>query len=376
MRATRLSTLGLRNLEPAEIAPGAGVTLLWGRNGAGKTNLLEAVYLGLAGRSPRTRNDREAIAFGEPLARVEVEIRDGEGDDPGSRTFLWALERAGERRHQVDGRPVDAASAELRPALSVFMPDRLVLVKGPPAARRAHLDRFCAALWPARAEARRRYGRALAQRNALLGRIRAGTGAVASLDAWDAELAGSGAELIEVRRAAGLALAPPFARAAAELGLEGEAELAYRPRSEATDPEALAGELAHRREADLARGFTTHGPHLDELSLSRGGRALRRYGSQGEQRLGLLALLFAEREMLIAEGRPPPLMLLDDVTSELDPGRRSRLCERLLEGGGQALITATEPGQLPAECPRLELAVREGRVLAEVSNGPPGAEAA
>ena len=138
----------------------------------------------------------------------------------------------------------------------------------------------------------------------------------------------------------------------------------YRPRSEASSAEELAGELAERRQADLDRGFTTHGPHLDELALRRDGRALRRYGSQGEQRLALLALLFAEREVLIEEGRPPPLMLLDDVTSELDPDRRTHLCDRLVAGGGQALITATEPGQLPAECPREELGMREGRVIA------------
>ncbi len=362
MRARRVATLGLRNLADAQVELGDAVTLVWGPNGAGKTNLLEALYLGLAGRSPRTRTDREAIAFGQKLGRVEVEVTDG----PETSTFRWALERGSERRHQVDGRPVDpTAAAELRPALSVFMPDRLVLVKGPPAARRAHLDRFCSALWPARAETRRRYGRALAQRNALLGRIRAGVAGEASLDAWDAELGAAGIELMEIRARAVGSLASPFATAAPELGLEGDPTLAYRPRSDAADPQELAAELAERRASDLARGFTSHGPHLDEVAISRGGRALRRYGSQGEQRLALLGLLFAEREVLVAEGRPGPLMLLDDVTSELDPSRRRLLCERLEAGGGQALITATEPSQLPAECPRLELAMREGNVFVE-----------
>jgi len=365
----RVATLGIRNLADGEVGLGDGVTLLWGANGAGKTNLLEALYLGLAGRSPRTRADREAIAFGAPLGRVEVDVEDGAE----RRRFLWALERGQERRHRVDGHALDAA-AELRPALSVFMPDRLVLVKGPPAARRAHLDRFTAALWPARTEARRRYGRALAQRNSLLGRIRAGAASEDSLDAWDAELAGAGVELIAIRAEALGALGPPFARTATDLGLAGGAELAYRPRSEASEAAALAAELAARRGSDLARGFTSHGPHLDEVQISRDGRALRRYGSQGEQRLALLALLFAEREVLGAADRPAPLMLLDDVTSELDPDRRALLCERLLGGGGQALVTATEASQLPAECPRLELAMREGRVLADAASPP--AEAA
>jgi DNA replication and repair protein RecF len=370
--ARRVATLGFRNLADGETPLGDGVTLVWGPNGAGKTNLLEALYVGLAGRSPRTRSDRETIAFGAPLARVEVEVADG----PEVRGFLWALERGAERRHRVDGRDVDAgAGAELRPALSVFMPDRLVLVKGPPAARRAHLDRFCTALWPARADVRRRYGRALAQRNALIGRIRAGIADALSLDAWDTELATSGAELIEIRAEAVGTLAGPFAAAGEELGLDGSAVLTYRPRSEATDASQLAAELRERRGTDIDRGFTSHGPHLDEMAITRAGKALRRYGSQGEQRLALLALLFAEREVLVAAGRGPPLMLLDDVTSELDPTRRALLCDRLLAGGGQALITATEAAQLPAECPRLELAMREGRLISDAS-GPGSAAAA
>ena len=366
MRVRSVTTLGFRNLAGGETPLAEGVTLLWGPNGAGKTNLLEAVYMGLAARSPRTRADREVIAFGGALARVEVELADAAE----RRTFLCAIERGEERRHRVDGKALDAAAlADLRPALSVFMPDRLALVKGPPAARRSHLDGFCGALWPARAEPRRRYGRALAQRNALLGRIRAGAAGPAALDAWDAELAAAGAELMGIRAAACESLAGPFADAAGQLGLDGDASLAYRPRSEAPGAEALAAELAGRRAADVDRGFTTHGPHLDELALTRGSRALRRYGSQGEQRLALLALLFAEREVLIDEGRPPPLMLLDDVGSELDPDRRALLCERLRAGGGQALITATEPGQLPPECPRQELAMRAGAVIAAAGAG-------
>jgi DNA replication and repair protein RecF len=363
MRARTVATLGFRNLADAEVALGDGVTLVWGANGAGKTNLLEALYVGLAGRSPRTNSDREAIVFGASLARVEVEVEDL--DAGGIHAFRCAIERGVERRHQVDGRQADpAALAELRPALSVFMPDRLVLVKGPPAARRAHLDRFCAALWPARVEARRRYGRALAQRNALIARVRAGAAGEGSLDAWDAELASAGCELMEIRAAAASELAPRFAVAASDLGIAGEVKLAYKPRSDAAEPDELAAELAERRRSDIERGFSTHGPHLDELGLTRGGRTLRRYGSQGEQRLGLLALLFAEREVLTDEGRPAPMMLLDDVTSELDPDRRAALCERLLAGAGQALITATEASQLPAECPRRELGMREGAVLA------------
>jgi DNA replication and repair protein RecF len=357
MNVARIDVLGFRNLADQELELGEGMTLLWGPNGAGKTNLLEALCAALAGHSCRTRNERETIAFGEPLARVEVEVeRDGE-----SHRFLWSLSRAGERRHLVDTKPVGHEQADLRPALAVFLPDRLALVKGPPGARRDHLDRFAAALWPGRAEARRGYGRALAQRNALLGRVRGGAARPDSLDAWDRELADTGTELIRVRREAVAALSEEFHAAAAELGLAGDAELRDLPRSDAGDPSRLAAELLDRRESDLARGHTTHGPHLDELGISLGDRSLRRFGSQGEQRTALLALLFAERRALLEARRAPPLMLLDDVMSELDPTRRELLARRLVEGGGQALLTATETAQLPEACPRAELAVRDGR---------------
>jgi DNA replication and repair protein RecF len=141
-------------------------------------------------------------------------------------------------------------------------------------------------------------------------------------------------------------LSKRFSSFAAELGLPEHAELAYRPRSHATSAEALRAELAERHAADLQRGFTAHGPHRDELLLAHGGRPLRTFGSQGQQRVSLLALLLAERDVLMDLRGQPPLMLLDDVMSELDGERRLRLAE-LLRGGGQALITATEAEHVP-----------------------------
>ena len=372
MRVRALTTLGFRNLADAEIAFGERITLAWGENGAGKSNLLEALYFGLSGRSCRTSRDREAIGFERPLARVEVEVEEGTE----RRQFLCSVARDGERRHLVDGSEAGAEATRMRPALAVFLPDRLALVKGPPATRRAHLDRYCSARWPARADLRRRYGQALAQRNALLGRVRAGLAAEGSLDAWDRELALLGVELTAIRAEAAEALAPAFATAATELGLDQEATLRYRPRVEDGDPEALIVELGRRRPSDLARGFSGHGPHLDEIELEAGGRALRRYGSQGQQRTALLALLFAERESLLEARLPPPLMLLDDVMSELDLSRRRLLGERLQAGGGQALLTATEPDQLPAELERTELPMREGRVIGPLEGSVDEVEAA
>jgi DNA replication and repair protein RecF len=364
---TALRTRGFRNLVPGEIALGNEINLLWGPNGSGKSNVVEAMCVALSGRSCRTRNEREVIAFGQDLARVEAEVADGAGD---RHLFLWSLERSGERRHLVDDSQAAPEHVELRPALAIFMPERLALVKGSPVVRRAHMDRFCAAIWPARAEVRRRYGRALAQRNALLGRVRSGIASLDSLAAWDRELAELGVELIAIRRQAADLLAAEFHDAASDLGLSSEARLRYLPRADFVDPDELAAAFRERRESDLARGHTGFGPHLDEVSVEVDGRSLRRYGSQGEQRLAVLALLFAERRVLLEARRVTPLMLLDDVMSELDARRRAQLAKRLGEGGGQAVVTATEPDHLPGGCERTEVALRRGEpVRAPVGEG-------
>jgi DNA replication and repair protein RecF len=342
MRVVAVEARPLRNLGEARLDLGAGMVSLVGSNGVGKTNLLEALYFALTGRSFRTSDRRELIPFGGSLARAEATVR----DDDAEHRLLAAVSRTEGRRHLLDGTAADPQTlSRHRPPVAVFSPDRMALVKGPPGERRAHLDGYVAARWPARAELRQRYGQALAQRNALLARIAAGGGAERELEVWDASLALAAAELIAARAEAVEELAAPFATAAAELGLPGEATLRYRPRAEGDGDELRKG-LAERRDADLRLGRTSWGPHLDELELAIDGRSLRRYGSQGQQRTGLLALLFAEREALHGAGRPLPLLLLDDVMSELDPERRERLVARL-EPGGQALLTAAAEESLP-----------------------------
>jgi DNA replication and repair protein RecF len=328
---------GFRNLVDGHTPIATGVVVVHGPNGAGKTNLLEALYFGLTGRSFRAGNDRDMIRFGDDGARVELDL------EGGSR-LLAALDRSGERRHLIAGKPL-AGEPNERPLVSVFHPDRLQLVKGSPAHRRAHLDRLCRAIWPARADLRSRFGRTLAQRNALVQRIKSGLGGADALPSWDERLATEAEPLMQARGEAVEALAKTFSALAEGLGLP-EAEIAYRPRA-AGDGEALAAELARRREEDLGRAYTSYGPQLDEVEMRFGSRQLRRFASQGQQRLALLALLFAERAALMEAGRPAPLMLLDDVMSELDPEHRALLVT-LLAAGGQAVITATEAAHVPA----------------------------
>jgi DNA replication and repair protein RecF len=246
----------------------------------------------------------------------------------------------------------------------VFLPDRLELIKGAPALRRAHLDQLIAALWPARTEVRRAYGQALAQRNALIVRIRAGRASRAGLGSWDLQLARLGVELMSHRAEAAGAVAERTLRNAEALGLGPGLKLAYQPRSKATDPEGLLRELRERVESDIERGFTGHGPHRDDLSLGLGRREVRTYGSQGQQRISLLALLLAEREAIAAQRGTPPVMLLDDVLSELDLARRQALVD-LLRSGGQAILTTTDLDHVPGATDDavVRIAVADGAVL-------------
>lgn len=363
MRVTSVRLRDFRSYDDAEASLGEGLTIVSGPNGAGKTNLLEAVYFGCTGRSCRTANERELVRFGEAATRVVV---NAEGED-GAHELTVGFMPGQPKRMKVDGAPVERLlDVSSRPLVSVFLPDRLELIKGAPGVRRAHLDQFVAALWPARSNTRRGYALALAQRNALISRIRSGRGSRTSLAAWDQQLAQYGVALMRDRSAAVDKLAAPFVRLSVALGLDAEPSLGYRPRSRASEPEQLADELAERADADIDRGYTSHGPHRDELATLRAGRDLRTYGSQGQQRLALLALLLAEREAIADSRRAPPLMLLDDVMSELDREHREALVD-VVRGVGQSIISTTDvehvPGAGAADVTRI--AVADGRLMQE-----------
>jgi DNA replication and repair protein RecF len=362
MRVVSVLVRDFRGYRDAQATLGEDLTVVSGPNGAGKTNLLEALYFGCTGRSCRTNNEREVVRFGAGAARVVVSAIGEDGPHELSVGFVPGQPK----RMRVDGAPVERMiDVADRPLASVFLPDRLELIKGAPALRRAHLDQFVAALWPARAATRRGYGQALAQRNALIGRIRGGRGTRDSLTTWDGQLARYGIELMADRRRAVDAISASFTRLGEQLGLDGSPSVAFRPRSRATDAAELAVELAERTDSDLERGFTGHGPHRDELSTVRDGRELRIYGSQGQQRLALLALLLSEREALASMRPAPPVMLLDDVMSELDGTRREALVALLRGGGGQSVITTTDLDHVPGarDGAVARLAISAGRVL-------------
>ncbi len=344
MRVIGLTARNFRCYETAEATLGSALTVVFGHNGAGKTNLLEALYFACTGRSCRTSNEREVVRFGSSFTRLHLTC----GDSAQQHEISVGFEPGQPKRLQVDGSPVERlVEVETRPLVSVFLPDRLELIAGPPALRRGHLDQVAAALWPARRATRTSYTSALAQRNALLSSIRSGRAGRGSLPAWDAELARHGIALMADRQELVDRLGPVFEELANTLGLQGGAQLRYRPRSKATTVQGLTDELSARVTEDLERGFSSHGPHRDDLVFQRSDRDLRAYGSRGQQRLALLALLLAEREEIRKTRGTAPLMLLDDVMSELDADRRIALCELLL-AGGQSVVTTTDLAHVPA----------------------------
>jgi DNA replication and repair protein RecF len=314
------------------------MVLVVGPNGAGKTNLLESLHVGTQGFSPRTRSDVQLIRFGAPAGRILLRGRHGKAP----MDISVKLSATAGKQAELNGARLRAAE-QLRsevPTL-VFTPDRLVVVKGAPATRRAYFDRVTGRLAPARAGLSAEYGAAVGQRNASLRRAASGLSTPAAVAPWTERVAALGAALVEARQDTIARLGPGFAARGAELGLD-HARLGY----EAVAPSVEV--LNEALERDLDRGTTSLGPHLDDVMIGSGDRDLRAFGSQGEQRLAVLSLLLAEAELISDSRGETPLLLLDDVLSELDTERRKVLVEQVRRLGGQVLLTATSAEALPA----------------------------
>jgi DNA replication and repair protein RecF len=290
------------------------------------------------------------VRFGESGGRIALAGMRG-----ASRVELEVTLRPGEgKRAKLNGASLSAAE-QLRNELAVlvFTPDRLAVVKGGPAVRRAYFDRVLGRLIPSRAPLSADYGAAIAQRNAALRRISAGFSSRDALSPWTERVAELGRSLVEARVETIGLLAPGFAERAGELGLPA-ARLVYDGR-----PPSVA-EFEATIERDLDRGTTGVGPHLDDVQLLSGTRDLRQFGSQGEQRLTVLSLLLAEAELIADRRGYAPLLLLDDVLSELDPDRRRALAARVASTG-QTLVTSTTAAALPVDPAQL-LEVSSGEV--------------
>jgi len=333
VRLDRLQVTDFRNLERIDLEPGPRFNVIHGPNGAGKTSLLEAIYLLGALRSFRTTTRTELIRHEQESGAIRASF----GGAAKGLDVELTIAGSG-RRLRVGGKALASSGGHFRELpMVLFHPGHMSLVTGAPEARRRFLDRALFQAEVAYPVLFNEYGRALASRNRLL---REPTADVRSLAAYEHELASRGSRLVALRGAFVATLAPLFAGAARRVTGGLEATLGYRP-SVAGDEDALVRALAASRQHDRARGFTGIGPHADDVEIELDGRAGRRFASQGQSRALVLALKIAETEALAQATGRLPLVLLDDVSSELDRDRNRRLFEFLSTIGGQVFITTT-----------------------------------
>lgn len=363
MRLDHLWVVDFRNYEAAELALAAGLTVMVGLNGAGKTNMLEAIaYLATLSSFRGVGNDA-LIRNGAAQAVVR-----GEGERAGRALLIEAEVRpTGRGRVTVNRQPL-RRTADLSGALrvSVFSPDDLELVKAGPTGRRRYLDDALASLHPRNDAARRDLERVVRQRNALLaqaaGRPKLPDDVAATLEVWDARLVQIGEAVGAARADLVARLEPVVAKAYAQVAGDGGG--AARAAGVAYDApwraQGLAAALGAARRDELRRGVTLVGPHRDELALTIGGMPARSHASQGEQRSLALALRLAAHDVVSELVGEPPLLLLDDVFSELDPGRSDALLGHLPPG--QAVLTTAGPIPAGAHAERV-LRIDAGRIL-------------
>jgi DNA replication and repair protein RecF len=369
VRIRELWAEGWRNLEPLRLTPGEHLSVLFGDNGQGKTNVLEAVYYLAALRSFRTTHSEDLLRRAEQLgrARLRADVLHRGLD----RRFEIELSAAG-RLARLDGKLVRGTAAALG-AVSVvlFVPEDLLLSRAAPSARRRFLDLAIFNVERGYYGEASAFQKVLKNRNALLRQGAAQATFATLLDTYDQELARTGARVVVRRRALVAALEPRFRGHFRALHGDSSVSLTYRsaPEVEAAGDEAavlaaLERGLAGRRGLDVRRRFTGFGPQTDDLEIGFSGTLARSVASQGQLRSLMLALKLAELTHVEACLGEPPVLLLDDVPSELDPSRRGLLFEVIAALDCQTLISVTEREIVPELSDRRNFLVRAGVVAA------------
>lgn len=339
MRLINLFISGFRNIEQLRLTPGNSFNLIYGRNGQGKTNLLEALYLLGSPRSFRSARLPDFIGYGKQTAQIR-----GEVESTGMRTnILLTLENAG-RRVELDGKAIHKAS-DLYGKLStvIFSPEDAAMVRSGPESRRRYLDRAAYACDAGYLPSWNGYHRVLKQRNQLLK-----NSDKSGLDIWTEQLAETGAEIIIRRQRFTAQLNKRLQRHYGSIS--GDAEtvgIRYAPEGiRATDRQPVRDELLdlfdRHQQSDIRYGTTTAGPHRDDLTFQLDGRPLKSFGSTGQQKSFILALKMAELDIIREVYGEQPLLLLDDICSELDGERNRNFMNFLNVMGIQVFMTTTE----------------------------------
>ena len=328
---------GFRNYPSLRLSLSPGFNVVAGPNAQGKTNLLESLYLVGTTRLLRGQRDAEAIRDGEERASVEVELA-------GSGTRLGvSLERGARKRARINGLALPRAADLIGrlPVVCVSAAD-MAIVRGEPADRRLFLDLELSALSPAYLHHFAGYKRAQEQRGALLRASRERPVPAAVFEPWETQMAHHGAHLRRAREEYVARLVAPTREVHARMGGGEALNLRYEPKDEALTEDALSETFAANRSGEIARGASLYGPHRDDLRLEIEGRDARLFGSQGQQRTAVIAAKMATLEIAREERGVPPLLLLDDILSDLDETRRAMLVEVVLDRASQAVLTCTE----------------------------------
>mgnify|MGYP001818303066 CR=1 FL=1 len=351
MPVRTLSLDGFRSYERVAIAFADGPHVVVGRNAAGKTNLIEALVLLSTGRSHRSSADHEMVRWGVDFARAAAAV-ESEGRQEELEVVIHARGSAAGTRKRIRVNGVNRRAGALRPVLRtvLFAPEDMLLIVGSPSLRRNLLDAIVVQREPTAAAVMSTYQRTLTQRNSLLRRIREEEADPTELSYWTQVILEHGARILDWRHETLAALAGPLAEAHREIAPE-ETGLALRyvsnvdPRPAESNEDALRRRLRETAEKEVWNGATLVGPHRDDIAFDSGGRELTEFASRGQQRTAILALKLAELDVLTALDGRPPLLLLDDVFSELDPDRRAHLVRRI-GALPQAIVTTTTPADL------------------------------
>jgi DNA replication and repair protein RecF len=351
-----LSVRDFRGYATLDVEFGRGPQLVWGPNAAGKTSLIEAIVIAAWGRSHRTTTDPELVRWGADVTRVEAKTPSESIEVALVRPGAMLGRAAARKRIRVNGVPRRSAALVGLLRTVVFAPEEMLLVAGSPSLRRGALDLLAGQRSAAYLRDLTTYSRTLQQRNGLLRAIREEQASRDELRFWDQTLLDSGGAIVEARLTLLRELTEPLARAHLEIAPEeaslGRLALRYETNAPALPGEsardALARRLVETADKEIWNGATLVGPHRDDIVFEMGGRDLSTFASRGQQRTAILAWKLAELDLLTALDDQPPLLLLDDVFSELDPARRSHLVRRIA-ALPQAFVTTTTLDDLDPE---------------------------
>ena len=369
MRLDRLSLSGFRNYEEETISFGPGVNVVSGTNAQGKTNLLEAVCLLTGGHSFRTRFDRDLIGFGCSWADILADVESG-----GRKQTIRLLLRKGQRR-SITVNAVKKTSAELSGVMTavLFSPDDLYLIRDGAHARRRLLDTAISQLRPGYAKTLSDFNRLYENKTRILRDWHEKPRLLDTLDEFSDGLAACSARLIRYRASFTERLAAHAAAIHREFsGGREKLGISYKTVSTVTDPAAPIQEIYYQicehqekhRQAELDAGLCLTGAHKDDLDITVNGMSARTFASQGQTRTAALSIKLAEREIFQTETGEYPILLLDDVLSELDSERQAFVLNRI--GGGQTLITCCEDGTIRKKTGGRVFVVSGGRIREEL----------